>query len=450
MDALFTYRDFQLSDDRQSVSFNYLLERGSGSYPFTEKLRFPVALPESTAIQASLRALHLALGISYYKIFAGPTVIHPYAMDATEANFWNDVLRGGLGEFLYVNQLSPERLASFSAQAGQAQPALTSTTELAGALLGIGGGKDSIVAGELLKTAVVPLQGFVMATGEQRGQAQAVADAMGINLHVVERTLDRSLLEVQVLPGAYQGHVPISLVFGLVGTTLAAALGLAYVVVANEASASIPRITWEYGSVNHQWSKSFGFEQSLQTYVHQHLSTELTYFSAVRQLSSLAVAKLFAGYPQYYEVFTSDNSVFRIDPSKRPNARWSLDSPKSLSSFILLAPWLSEADLRRIFGRDFLSEPSLERLFLELLGEVGEPPLDCVGTVEELRLSLNLAHQQAKFETSYLMELAVQRGVIRPSDYMSELISMLELRPEEALPPELTAKLSTVLQEQLA
>ena len=50
-----------------------------------------------------------------------------------------------------------------------------------GAILGIGGGKDSIVAGELLKGCSLPFDGFVMATGEQRGQAQAVADIMGKN-----------------------------------------------------------------------------------------------------------------------------------------------------------------------------------------------------------------------------------------------------------------------------
>src|SRR6185369_8613661 len=118
------------------------------------------------------------------------------------------------------------------------------------------------------------------------------------------------------------------------------------------------------------------------------------YFSAIRQLTSLGVAKLFANFPKYFEVFTSDNFAFRIDPAKRPTGRWSLESPKSLSSYILLAPWLSDEDVAHIFGMELLDEPSLNQLFLELTGVEGEQPLDCVGTVEELVLSMNLLSGQ--------------------------------------------------------
>jgi len=318
-----------------------------------------------------------------------------------------------------------------------------------GVILGIGGGKDSVVAGELLKTIGQDVEGFVMATGEQRGQAQAVADVMQVPLHVIERRLDKQLLDLQEMPGAYKGHIPISLIFGLVGTVLALASNKASVVVANEASASTPRIDSEHGAVNHQWSKSFGFEQQLQQYIHGQVSPAVTYFSAIRQLTSVGVAKLFGRLPQYFEVFTSDNFVFRIDPAKRPNARWSLESPKSLSSFILLAPWLSEADMLRTFGRDFLGEPELETLFLELTGQQGEPPLDCVGTVEELVLSLNLTAKQNKFATSILMKLAVERGTIADKDWQIELDAMLGLQPDQALPPALAAVIDQKLTEDL-
>ena len=77
-----------------------------------------------------------------------------------------------------------------------------------------------------------------MATGEQLGQAKAVATTMDVSLHVVERRLDQQLLTLQESPNAYKGHIPISLIFGLVGSVLAAASGATYVVVANEASAN--------------------------------------------------------------------------------------------------------------------------------------------------------------------------------------------------------------------
>jgi hypothetical protein len=433
-DATFLYKNFRISDDQRTVFFDYAISHDSSEYQLSESLTFPVQLERTKQQLSTLRALHLALGISYYKIFVAPQIKHPYQMDEAEAEFWNDVWEHGLGEFLYVNQLSPDKLARFTAQDGTTVGGTDDTNSgREAAILGIGGGKDSVVAGELLKKINLAVSGFVMATGEQLGQAKAVADTMEIPLHIVERSLDKQLLTLQELPGAYKGHIPISLIFGLVGTVLAAATDSAYVVVANEASASIPRVTWEHGAVNHQWSKSFEFEQELQSYIHNYIAP-ITYCSAIRELTSVAVAKLFAALPQYFEVFTSDNSVFRIDPSKRPNARWSLESPKSLSSFILLAPWLREEDMIRTFGRDFLNEASLETLFWELTGQQDHPPLDCVGTVEELVLSLNLAVAQGKFADSALLRLARERDVIYERDWQAILTQMLSLQAEQALP----------------
>lgn len=443
----FNYLNYHLGDDQQAVDFHYEIQRGDTTFYLTETLKFPVKLKKLNAQQASLKALHLALGISYYKIFLPGQITHPYKMELGETEFWNGVFRNGLGEFLYVNKLNPEDLAKFSPQNGTLlQPEDLEVND--SALLGLGGGKDSIVAGELLKSIDLQVSGFVMATGKQVGQTKAVAEAMGVDLLVIERKLDKKLLELQEEPGAFKGHIPISLIFGLVGTALAVATDKKYIVVANEASASIPRVRGEFGAVNHQWSKSFDFEKRLQKYVQGNISPSLTYFSAIRQLTSVGVAKIFANWPQYFEKFTSDNYVFRINPSKRPNSRWSLESPKSLSSFILLAPWISEPEMLRIFGRDFLSEPSLEKLFLELIGLEGEPPLDCVGTVDELILSLNLLANQNKFAGSYLVKLAKTHGVITGSE--SNLGQTLTLSSDQALPPQLTQKITEKLTAELA
>lgn len=445
----FTYTQFTVSDDRQTVAFAYQLQHDGENSTFTETFTFPVPLRDTPEQQRSLRALHLALGVSYYKIFLPPAIVHPYAMDEMEATFWNNAWRNGLGEFLYVNKLSAERITKFTAQDGQQFPGETPGA-VKGAILGIGGGKDSIVAGELLKDIGVPVTGFVMATGEQLGQAGDVAGAMGVSLHAVKRQLDLQVSELGKRPDAYRGHVPISLIFALVGTALAIATDTEYVVVANEASASIPHTTWNDEAVNHQWSKSFEAEQSIQQFVREHITSQVTYFSAIRQLTSIAVAKLFAHLPQYFEVFTSDNSVFRVDPSRRPSGRWSLESPKSLSSYVLLSPWLNNEDVQRIFTIDFLNEPSLEMLFLEMTGTEGHPPLDCVGTPEELTLSTNLLAGQQRYQDATLMKVAMSRGVIHDADWQQNLHKLLELQPDQALPTDLRDSITEYLQERVS
>jgi hypothetical protein len=443
---IFIYRDFTVQDDLKTVYFNYELMHDDENHSLTETLVFPSELPKTAAIQRALRSLHIALGISYYKIFLPPVITCPYAMDGSEATFWNDVFQNGLSEFLYVNKLSKSKIAKFVAQLGVQFDPPEKTVAGGKAILGIGGGKDSIVAGELLKKLAIDVEGFVMATGEQLGQSQAVADVMGIPLHAVGRTLEPQLMNLQMQPDAYKGHVPISLIFGLVGSVVALSKDASYVVVANESSSSIPTTEWEGNAVNHQWSKSFSFEISLQTYVQTNISSGLTYFSAIRPLTSVGVAKRFSNYPQYFEVFTSDNFVFRIDPDKRPNGRWSLESPKSLSSFILLSPWLSETDMLRTFGQDFLNEATLEPLFKELTGQVSHPPLDCVGTVDELVVSLNITKQYAKFVHSSLMQQAKTAGVIHDGNWDKQLAKLLELQEDAAYPE----ALNKTIQKELA
>ncbi len=447
MQDQFTYTQFRLSDDHRTVYFEYTLTHNDTEYSLSEVIEFPIALLDTPEQLRGLRALHLALGVSYYKTFLPPEIIHPYAMDASEVAFWNDIWQHGLGEFLYINKLPVERVAQFKVQDGTLFEGVSGNTAKDEAILGIGGGKDSIVAGELLKDLGVTVSGFVMATGEQLGQTASVAKVMGVDLHAIKRQIDTQLLDLQKMPGAYSGHVPISLIFALVGTALAIANHSAYVVVANEASASIPRIMWEGRAVNHQWSKSFGFEKDLQHFIQEKVTPEVTYFSAVRQLTSIGVAKVFARLPQYFEVFTSDNFVFRMDPARRPAGRWSLESPKSLSSYLLLAPWLSNEEVQRIFGIDFMNEDSLETLFLELTGMEGEPPLDCVGTVEELLLSVNLLATADRYTDAKLMHIARKQGVIQDKDWQEELRTLLRLSPEEALPEVLRQKITDYLQE---
>lgn len=420
----FTITDAGWRDNRSVAYFCYTLKTNEKTFELEETLQFPAEIPESDESEKLLRALHIALAISYYKSYLPPVIEHPYAMDDVEANFWNTVYLHGLGEFLYKNSLSGSLLAKFSAQDGKRVHQNSSISWSDEVVLGIGGGKDSIVAGEILKEAGIPVSGFVLATGEILGQTQAVANVMGVKLAAVKRKLDPKILEINTLEGAYNGHIPISLIFGLVGTMLAAANQNRYVLVANEASASIPQATWEGKNINHQWSKSLEFERTLQDYLHNFVSKEMFYFSAVRPLTSVAIAKLFAQYPQYFEVFTSDNSLFKIEQSAREHPRWSKQSSKSLSSYILLAPWMSDEDLLRIFGENYLNIPDLTPMISKLLGENGQSVLDCVGTPEELKASMSEIVRQSRFSDSALVNYTVDKQLLRSGGNLDQFMTL--------------------------
>ena len=447
---LFVYENIVISDDRKTVDFTYRIDTDEKSFNMREKIEFPDPLPTSSTTDRLLCALHLALGISYYKTFIPPAIDHGYSMDSSEAEFWNTIFERGLGEFLYKNKIDPAKLAKFKSQQGSVKPGSQDDINWNDtALLGVGGGKDSIVAGELLKDMNIPTTGFVLATQSNRGQTQDVVGKMGINLLPIKRYLDEQILNLNDTEGAYNGHIPISLIFALTGCLLATTTGSRYVIVANESSASIPQLQGHGNNVNHQWSKSLEFEILFRSFVHSNVSPQLHYTSIIRPLSSIAVAKIFSNYPAYFETFSSDNSLFKIKPEARKHPRWSHDSPKSLSSYILLAPWMSNADLDRTFGSNFLNHIDLRNLFLALLGTSEGAILDCVGTPEELRLSLSLLASQDRMSNSALMNLAKEKNLLY-GNVDELLLKHLSLDSETTFSEELSQKLLPLLKEKLS
>lgn len=432
-------------NNSKTAFFRYEIETQEKNFELEETLDLPIAVAECSERESLLRALHLALAISYYKTFIPPIIEHPYAMTDIEASYWNTVYKHGLGEFLHKNNLDVEHLAKFSEQQGIKLVTTEHKTFNSSALLGIGGGKDSIVAGELLSEIGMTFTGFVMATGEQLGQTKEVASAMSTGLLVVNRKIDLQILELNKLDGAYNGHIPISLVFALVGSLLAIGRGNKYIVVGNEASASIPQASYQGSEINHQWSKSIEFERLFQDYLKTYVNPGLSYFSAIRPLTSVAVAKRFSKYNKYFEVFTSDNSLFKINQDKREHPRWSPKSSKSLSSFILLLPWLNEEEMLKIFGLNLLDQDDLSSLFKSLLGYSDEPVLDCVGTPEELKSSLKSAIDQKKFTDSSLINLATAENLLSSAEPLNNHLTL----NDDAFPEELAGKIKQALQETL-
>ncbi len=441
----FTFTEAGWDSDRHEAFFCYRITTDERVFDLKERLIFPVSIPESVETEKLLRALHLSLGISYYKSFIPPEIEQPYKMTAVEADFWNTIYRNGLGEFLYKNKLSGDRLAKFKEQDGLDTNMQTIEAWRDTAMLGIGGGKDSIVAGELLKEAGIDLEGFVLATNDNLGQTKAVSDVMRVNLNVIKRSIDPQIFEINEMPGSYNGHVPISVIFAFCGTLLATATGSRFVVVANEASASIPQTTWENQNINHQWSKSIEFERLFQDYLRAYVSPELRYFSAVRPLSSVTISKIFSGYPDYFEVFTSDNSVLKIKQEARLHPRWNPSSTKSLSSFILLAPWMSDEDLFRTFGQNFLDNADLEEMCGALLGENGQIVLDCVGTQDELKASMNELINQNRFPDSKLLNYTKHKQLLDEANPISGFAKF----DEHVIPDQIAQKIIPIMESKI-
>ncbi len=385
---------FDPKKKRIELSYEILFKEGK-PLKFTEAIllpRVPKEVPKEL-LKKVLEGVHLMLGISYYKLYSPSKVEVPYALSTEQAAFWSTVYQKGLGEFAYRNKLDPNAFAKFPSK--KVAVGAVDFERSDRSLLGIGGGKDSIVAGELLKEAGFEFDAFLAETERRSPVVANVVKTMKVGSLAVERKLDPQIFETH--EDAYNGHVPISGVFAFLGLLAAVLYDYRYVIVGNEHSSNFGNIRYKGMEVNHQWSKSAEFESMLQNYTRTFITPSVTYFSLLRPFYEIRIVEMFVRYPKYFKVFTSCNRSFRVhrEPGK---TLWCGECPKCTFVWTLLSAYLKKPELVKIFGKDLYADPALQPLFKDLMGKGTMKPFDCVGTFEEMQEAYAMAFGgQAKF-----------------------------------------------------
>jgi hypothetical protein len=154
------------------------------------------------------------------------------------------------------------------------------------------------------------------------------------------------------------------------------------VAMSNEHSASAANLSFDGFEINHQYSKSFEFERDFAQYVKASTSPSINYFSLLRPLSEVEIARRFSKYQAYFGVFRSCNTAFRQTQQAR-GRHWCCDCPKCRFIFLALAPFISKLDLIEIFGRNLLDDDAQSEGFAELCGLRANKPIECVGEISE-------------------------------------------------------------------
>ena len=217
----FIFKDYNFNAFRKSVVFEYKIEFVDGkSLNFKEKLILPKVPVDynKKAVHKVLQGLFIITGISYYKLYCPPEIKLPFRLSKEQADFWNTVYKKGLGEFLYQNKLKPENLARFpfSKNVVSSAAVINPGDKI---LLGIGGGKDSIVAGELLKSNNYEFSTFLLETQRLDLIAEGVAKKMKQPVLKIHRELDPQIFEDH--EKSYNGHIPISAIIAFTGLFMA-------------------------------------------------------------------------------------------------------------------------------------------------------------------------------------------------------------------------------------
>jgi hypothetical protein len=394
------------------VSTLSLRYRFDGGPRFEEKLLFDfiprqLSPEESAALERIFRLILLMSGVSYYKAFI-PRMLtcESFSLDRVTAEFLQKFYEKGLAEFAFRNQISLR--GNFAIQWSDDQPAAPIVLDLPRrTCVPVGGGKDSIVTLECLKRGGEPLVLFSLGDAEP---IRACIAASGLPFIRVHRLLDSGLFKL-TKTGALNGHIPITGILSAIALAGAVMAGCDAIVMSNEHSASAPNLQIDDNVVNHQYSKSLEFEEDFSEYLKNYISPSISYFSLLRPLSEIEIARRFAKYRKYFPFFLSCNAAFRQSPGARGRG-WCGNCPKCRFVFLALAPSIEKTELIGIFGRNLFDDETQRDGFAQLCGLREHKPFECVGELTESAAVISyLSNHPAWRKDAVVRQL---RGVFAP------------------------------------
>ena len=396
---LFVYRSFSYAfeQERLHIQFYFSLcdANGKEAYAFRPDLNIPLrsfyhtgSVPKNLLENLVFHCGMVEL-ISYWKCACSPQVqIDCGNLDAEQTAWFKKLYFLGLGEFFYLNGIHTDR-DSFMEIACNPDAPRRKTGEQEDFLLQdsfqvpVGGGKDSVVTLEILRKAFPEkIRPMII---NPRGATRNCCLQAGFedeDCIVVNRSIDKTLLQLNE-QGFLNGHTPFSAMLAFTCLLTAALNQSRHIALSNENSANESTVPGM--EVNHQYSKSLEFENDFRHYTQTYISPRFNYFSFLRPLSELGIARLFASLPLYHSVFRSCNAGSKTDS-------WCGKCPKCLFAFIILAPFMGIEKTSRLFGKNLLDAPELIPFLDELTGVSPVKPFECVGTLSEV----NYALQQLK------------------------------------------------------
>lgn len=407
----FEFISYNLDLNKRTAYFRYAVHVSDAEkIEFTEKLHFPEEFPDEDSISqdlihACLYNVHLILGISYWKLHCAPVImISSVPLSKNQATFWNIVYKKGLGEFFYKNNIDFRNLIQFPYDSN-AEVESHKINVADKSLVGVGGGKDSIVAMELLKEQKKEITGFILEGINESAIISKVVELANLPTLRVQRTLDPNLFQLNSTGNVHNGHIPISAIYAFVGILTAALYGYKSIVVANERSANIGNVTYLHEEINHQWSKSQEFEILFQNYVKEFMTPTLQYYSVLRKFSELKIIEMFTRYEKYFSEFSSCNRNFAV--TKSAGAKWCGECPKCAFVYAGLTAFLPRATVLSIFNKNLYADSSLITLYKQLAGLQDIKPFECVGTFDETKLALYMAYEKKEYADDPIMKMFV-------------------------------------------
>jgi len=295
-----------------------------------------------------------------------------------QLKFFEDYLLKGMAEFRYMNNINPDKpikiVNHFNPTDRLIDNVITESNSHK-ALLMFGGGKDSIVSKLILDDIDFHYDYFAV-------NANYPTKKIIQNLNEKKTFVNINLImDKNVKKGKLSGHKPGSSIWAFV-SLLASIVGrYNSVISSNEYSANFPQIKRQGGiDINHQYTKSYEFEINYTNYVQKYLVKNYRYFSLLRPLYELQIAKMFVNFHKYLQEFISCNVSY-------DEGKWCNNCPKCAFVYCIVAAFLEENNVIKIWGQHVLENEKSAKYIYDLISD-NLSPLECIGTVEETLLAL--------------------------------------------------------------
>jgi UDP-N-acetyl-alpha-D-muramoyl-L-alanyl-L-glutamate epimerase len=417
---LFRYVDLDVTSD--TLRATYELDDRT----FVETVTFEgVKSLEAPAVVALAQLWYLVAGLSYYKAGAAHRIdVGTTPLGTQGRRLLKAALSDGLGEFSYRNQL-PLSDVTIEGRTGVEpyEPFLDSNR----VLTPFGGGIDSVVTVEALRGHVDQALFVVSPSAGRFAPLEATAAVTRLEVVRASRTLDPQIVRGD--DSFFNGHVPVTTMITLLAAVAAVASGRGGVALSNEHSSSVANLRWYNSDINHQWSKSWNAEHLIASAIAERVGDELVVASYLRDRSELWVAEAFSKLPQYHHVFRSCNRAFSQDPSERA-PQWCGECDKCLFVNLVLAPFLTRAELRDIFSSEPLSDAALDAQLRTLVGLGAEhKPFECVGDPDESAVALTEVSRHEEWR-----DVATLRDLARELGTEQEVEDLLEPQGSSRVP----------------
>lgn len=334
--------------------------------------------------------------ISYWKaVCSKEVIIEAGYLNEEQIKWFKKLYYYGLGELFYRNHLDVSMDSFMDIKCVHEKESLKNKTwKKKGNLIPIGGGKDSCVCLEILKEEYDDNYCFMINPKDAMERCIKTAGYDEKKVFSVTRIIDKNIIKLND-QGFINGHTPFSSLIAFTSYLLAYENNILNIVLSNESSANEETVIGT--TVNHQYSKSYEFERDFNDYRAKYFQQDINYFSLLRPLNELQIAKLFSHYEKYHELFRSCNLG-----SKNKKSTWCCNCPKCLFTFIILSPFFSDEKLNSIFKENLLDKKELLQDFISLTGNSKEKPFECVGTTDEIRYAVSSKIEKLKKENKKL------------------------------------------------